>query len=89
MLEHERGDAAYDYVIRYDEPSSFPFSVASSLMQWFGDDERRRAVFRRAMEAWRAAPEHRFGPASSRYSSRDGRYCPKKRRGKLRGKLSA
>jgi hypothetical protein len=61
MLEHEHGDAAYEYVIGYGEPSTFPFSAASSLMQWFGDDERRRAVFRRAMEAWRAAPDHRFG----------------------------
>jgi hypothetical protein len=61
MLEHEHGDAAYEYVIGYDEPSSFPFSVASSLMNWFGDGERRRAVFRRAIAAWRAAPDHHFG----------------------------
>jgi hypothetical protein len=61
MLEHEHGDAAYEYVIGYDEPSSFPFPVASNLMNWFGDDERRRAVFRRAIAAWRAAPDHHFG----------------------------
>jgi hypothetical protein len=61
MLDHEYGDAAYEYVIRYDEPSTFPFSVAASLMQWFGDEERRLAVFRRALEAWRAAPDHGFG----------------------------
>jgi len=55
---------AYEYVIGYDEPSSFPFPVASSLMNWFGDDERRRAVFRRADcgVASRAGPH--FGTTS-------------------------
>jgi hypothetical protein len=60
MLEHEHGDAAFEYVIHYDEPSTFPFPVASDLMQWFGDEERRLAVLRRAIEAWRAAPNDRF-----------------------------
>jgi len=61
MLEHEHGDAAYEYVMSYDEPSTFPFGVVSALMQWFGDEERQLAVLRRAIEAWRAAPDHRFG----------------------------
>jgi hypothetical protein len=60
MLEHEHGDAAFEYFIHYDEPSTFPFPVASALMQWFGDEERRLAVLRRAIEAWRAAPNDRF-----------------------------
>jgi hypothetical protein len=61
MLEHEHGDAAYEYVMRYDHPSTFPFGLVSALMQWFGDEERQLAVLRRAIEAWRAAPDHRFG----------------------------
>jgi hypothetical protein len=47
--------------MRYDEPSTFPFGLVSALMQWFGDEERQLAVLRRAIEAWRAAPDHRFG----------------------------
>jgi hypothetical protein len=61
MLEHEHGEAAYEYVMGYDEPSTFPFGAASSLMRWFGDEERQLALVRRAVEAWRAAPEERFG----------------------------
>jgi hypothetical protein len=60
MLEHEHGDAAFEYAIRYDEASTFPFSVVSALMQWFGDEERRMALLRRAIDAWRAAPNDRF-----------------------------
>jgi hypothetical protein len=60
MLEHEHGDAAFEYLMHYDEPSTFPFPVASALMQWFGDEERRLAVLRRAIEAWREAPNDRF-----------------------------
>jgi len=60
MLEHEHGDAALEYVMHYDQPSTFPFPVASALMHWFGDEERRLAVLRRAIEAWRAAPNDRF-----------------------------
>jgi hypothetical protein len=61
MLEHEHGDAAYEFLMRYDEPSSFPFGLVSSLMRWLRDEERRLIVIRRAMEAWRAAPDHRSG----------------------------
>lgn len=60
MLDHEHGDAAFEYVMRYDEPSTFPFAVVSALMQWFGDEERRLAVLHRAIEAWRAARGHGF-----------------------------
>ena len=62
MLEHEHGDAAYEYAIRYDQPSTFPFSLVSALMQWFGDDKRKLALFRCTIEAWRAAPDRRLGP---------------------------
>jgi len=60
MLEHEHGDAAFDYAMGYDEPSTFPFGVVSALMQWFGDEERRLAVLHRAIEAWRGARCDRF-----------------------------
>jgi hypothetical protein len=60
MLEHDQADAALHYVLSYDEPSTFPFDVASALMQRFAGEERRLAVFRRAIEAWRAAPDNRF-----------------------------
>jgi hypothetical protein len=60
MLEYEHGDAAFEYVISYDEPASFPFGVVSALMQWFGDEERRLMLLRRAIEAWRQAQGDRF-----------------------------
>jgi hypothetical protein len=59
MLEHRHQDAAYDYVLRYDEPSSFPFGVAAALMQSLGDDGNRLAVLRSTIAAWRTARETR------------------------------
>jgi hypothetical protein len=57
MLDHHHLDAAFDYVIRYDEPSSFPFGVASALMRSLGNDDRRLAVLRSSIAAWRTARE--------------------------------
>jgi hypothetical protein len=59
MLEHQHHGAAFDYVLRYDEPSSFPFGVASALMRSAGDDESRVAVLRSSIRAWRAARQER------------------------------
>lgn len=55
MLDHRQPSAAFDYVVHYDEPSSFPFGVASGLMQSAGDDEGRLSVLRASIAAWRKA----------------------------------
>jgi hypothetical protein len=60
MLDHGQPDAAFDYVMRFDDWPAFPFPVVSSLMARFRDDERRLVVFRRAIQAWRAAHGERF-----------------------------
>jgi len=57
MLEHKHFDAAFEYLMRYPEPSTFPFSVVPMLMQQLGDNSARRlAIFRRAIEANRKPP---------------------------------
>jgi hypothetical protein len=61
MLDHEHGDAAYEYLVGYDDPSTFPFGAVGALMQWYGDDERRQAVLRSAIAAWMAGTGERFG----------------------------
>jgi hypothetical protein len=57
MIDHQHESAAFDYLIRYDEPSSFPFGVAAALMQSSRDDERRLLVLRSCIAAWREARE--------------------------------
>ena len=59
MLEHGHHDAAFEYLMEYDEPSSFPFMVLAELMK-SGDATRQLALLRRAIEAWRAAPDDAF-----------------------------
>jgi hypothetical protein len=59
MLDHQQESAAFDYLVSYDEPSSFPFGVAAALMQSSCDDERRLLVLRSCIAAWREAREER------------------------------
>lgn len=59
MLQHEHGDAAFDYVMDCDD-AKFPFPVVAQLIEWFGDKDRQLALFRRAVEAWRASRDERF-----------------------------
>ncbi|HWF11247.1 MAG TPA: hypothetical protein VG297_22410 [Bryobacteraceae bacterium] len=59
MLDHQHHDAAFDYVVRYDEPSSFPFGVAAALMRSLDNDGNRLAVLRSTIAAWRTAREAR------------------------------
>lgn len=60
MLEHGHGDAAFEYVTGHREASTFPYGTVPALMQWLGDEERKRAVFRCAIEAWRTSRDERF-----------------------------
>jgi hypothetical protein len=53
MLQHGHIDAAFDFVVQCDPPTSFPFGYAANLMQKL-DDQRRPTVLRSAIDAWRA-----------------------------------
>jgi hypothetical protein len=59
MIEHGHSNAAYEFVMRYDDPASFPFPVASQLIERL-DEGLKLTVFRRAVEAWRATHSHHF-----------------------------
>jgi hypothetical protein len=59
MLDHQHEGAAFDYLVSYDEPSSFPLGVAAAFMQSSRDDERRLLVLRSCIAAWREARQER------------------------------
>ena len=61
MLQHGHIDAAFDYVNQDGVPSSFPYGYAVNLMHKL-DDERRLAVLRRAISAWRASVDEELVP---------------------------
>jgi hypothetical protein len=54
MLQHGHIDAAFDYVNQGGSPTNFPYGYAVNLMHKL-DDERRLAMLRRAINAWRAS----------------------------------
>lgn len=57
MLQNGHIDAAFDFVVQCDDAFSFPFGYASNLMQKL-DDQRRLAVLRSAIAAWRVLQLH-------------------------------
>ncbi len=59
MLDHQHQGFAFDYVVRYDEPSSFPFGVAAAFIRSLDNDGNRLAVLRSTIVAWRTAREAR------------------------------
>jgi hypothetical protein len=61
MLEHGHIEAAIAYVLEYADLSGIPFGLTGSLMRRAPDDTARRALFRRAIEAWRSGKADRFG----------------------------
>jgi hypothetical protein len=61
MLQHGQIDAAFDFVNQGGSPTSFPYGYAVNLMHKL-DDERRLAVLRRAINAWRASRDEGLMP---------------------------
>lgn len=59
MLEHGNLEAALEFVMRYDDASTFPFSIAGMLIERV-DAPERLALIRRAISAWREAHGDRF-----------------------------
>jgi len=57
MIAHGHIGAAFDYMMRHDEPSGFPFGVAAALIRRFADEGRGLAVLRRAIAWWRLNPD--------------------------------
>ena len=61
MMEHGNLGAAIELAMRYDDASTFPFSLANMLMERVSEQERL-ALLRRAIEAWREAHGDWFVP---------------------------
>ena len=53
MLEHGHDEAACEYLMAYDESSTFPFGIVPAVMKSCGDATRQLAVLRRTVAAWR------------------------------------
>ncbi len=60
MFEHKHFNAAFEYVIHYDDAVSFPFLIASKLIDSLQDEERKREIFSRTLAAWREGREEGF-----------------------------
>jgi hypothetical protein len=60
MIEHGHVDAAFEYLMNYDQPERFPFLLIGNLMPSLSDPERKVAIVRRAVEAWRAGRGFEF-----------------------------
>jgi hypothetical protein len=60
MLKHVHADAAFEYVMSDNDPSSFPFHFVSALVKALTDPEREVAAIRRAIEGWRVQPAQDF-----------------------------
>jgi hypothetical protein len=72
MLEHQQLDAIFEYIIHYDDPPSFPFSIAGHLMRRL-PAERQLTLFRRATEVWRGENSARqVGQRARRAGRPDG-----------------
>jgi hypothetical protein len=59
MIEHGNLEAALEFVMRYDDASTFPFSMAAMLIERV-DAQERLALVRRAAGAWREAHDDSF-----------------------------
>ena len=60
MLEHGHTEAATEYLLRYEGHDGCPFLAVLSLIRRPADDGTRTALLRRAVDAWRNAPEADF-----------------------------
>jgi hypothetical protein len=60
MLKHGHAGAAMEYVMKYDDPASFPFCFGHALLRSLSDPENQLAVMRRTVEAWRTNPDQVF-----------------------------
>ena len=56
MLAHGHVEAAFDYLLRSDDSTSFPFPIVANVLQHLDPNSaaaRRMVLLRRAVEAWR------------------------------------
>jgi len=60
MLDHGHVDHAADFILHYDDPSTFPHRLGNVLAH-IADPERRLKLIRAGANAWRAAPGQIFG----------------------------
>jgi hypothetical protein len=64
MLQHGHIGAAFDYLLKHDDPASFPFGYIANVLQHFDSSDpesaaRRVTLLRRGIEVWRASPNTR------------------------------
>lgn len=64
MLTHGHAGAAFDYLMRHDDPASFPFLSVGGVLQQLDPNSpeyaaRRMMLLRRAVEVWRQSPSGR------------------------------
>jgi len=58
MIAHGHVDPAFNYLLQYDDPASFPFLSAGGVLHRL-DPDRRLILFRCALEVWRRRPSGR------------------------------
>jgi hypothetical protein len=56
MLDHGNADAAFDLLIHFDHSAQFPHMAVPMVLQYCADGERKLALVRRAIQAWRDSP---------------------------------
>jgi hypothetical protein len=61
MLEHGHFDAALQFVLHHEDAANFPFNLAHQLIDKL-DGEKRLAVLRRTIDAWRQGHSGDSGP---------------------------
>jgi hypothetical protein len=68
MMKHGHADAAFDYVLRYNDPISFPFISVGAVLHRLGQNHperaaRRMMLLRHAVEQWRESLSDRRSSA--------------------------
>lgn len=61
MLQHGHLNAAFDYLLHYNDPASFPFHFVANVLHELGthiheNAARRTLLLRRTVDAWRTCP---------------------------------
>jgi hypothetical protein len=57
MLDHNLTDAAFRYLLGYDDVSTIPLGYVPNVMHRLKDDESKLTLLRHATEAWRKMPD--------------------------------
>lgn len=70
MMKHGHADAAFDYVLGYNDPISFPFISVGAVLHRLGLPERaarRMMLLRHAVDQWQESLSDRRSPARGHF----------------------